>query len=58
MKITMTIRKMAAPRNLLFVLFSGAMLLILYHPFQELAGLVFASELYSHLLFIALSAST
>lgn len=43
---------MAAPRNLLFLLFNVVMLAMFYHPLSELTGLVFKSELYSHIILI------
>ncbi len=39
---------MAAPRSWLFLLYIGANLAIFYHPFKEMMGLVFTSELYCH----------
>ena len=43
---------MAVPRNLLFLLFSVVMLAMFYQPINELTGLVFKSELYSHIILI------
>ncbi len=46
------IRRIAVPRNLLFLLFGVVMLAMFYHPLKELTGLVFKSELYSHIILI------
>ena len=43
---------MVIPRNLLFLLFNVVMLAMFYHPLKELMGLVFRSELYSHIILI------
>jgi len=39
-------------RNLFFLLFSLVMLAMFYHPLKELMGLLFKSELYSHIILI------
>jgi exosortase len=51
-KIMMEIKKLMVPRNLLFLLFSLVMLAMFYHPLKELMGLLFKSELYSHIILI------
>ncbi len=49
-----SIRKMAAIRNLLFLLFCAVMLAVFYQPLKELMGLGLKSELYSHIIIIPL----
>ena len=51
-KIMMEIKKLMVPRNLLFLLFSLVIFTMFYHPLKELMGLLFKSELYSHIILI------
>jgi len=46
------IKKLMVPRNLFFLLFSLLLLAMFYHPLKELMGLLFRSELYSHIILI------
>jgi len=51
-KIMMEIKKLMVPRNLLFLLFSLVIFAMFFHPLKELMGLLFKSELYSHIILI------
>ena len=46
------IKKLVVPRNLFFLLFSLVMMAMFFHPLKELMGLLFKSELYSHIILI------
>ena len=45
-------KKLMVPRNLFFLLFSLVMMAMFFHPLKELMGLLFKSELYSHIILI------